>query len=112
MDFYLFCEHCGRRVSEKTYKEHRRLYFHDGKWLLVKHSEVGEISHHSDSTPLSLSLPPESVGDDSSDLSDAISIMDDAFDNGTPVSVCMHILKLLRVLTSCIKLNSELSHAW
>ena len=68
--------------SEKTYKEHRRLYFHDGKWLLTKHAEVEEVS---DSTPLSISLPPESVEDDSSDLSDAISIMDD----GTPVSVCV-----------------------
>ena len=66
MDFYLFCEHCGKRVSEKTYKEHRRLYFHDGRWL-VSHAKVEEISHHSDSTPLSISPPPESVGDDSSD---------------------------------------------
>ena len=86
MDFYQFCEHCGRRVSEKTYKEHRRLYFHDGKWLFVKHAEVEEISHHSDSTPLSISLPPESIGGDSSDFSNAVSIMDDAFDDGT----CVH----------------------
>ena len=88
MDFYQFCEHCGRRVSEKTYKEHRRLYFHDGKWLFVKHAEVKEIS---DSTPLSISLPPESIGGDSSDFSNAVSIMDDAFDDGTSVSVCMVI---------------------
>ena len=85
----MFCEHCGRRVSEKTYKEHCRLYFHDRKLLLIKHAEVEEISHHSDSTPLLISLPPESAGDDLSDLSNAISIMDDGFDDGTPVSVCM-----------------------
>lgn len=77
-------------MSKKTYRVHRRLYYHDGKWIVVKHSEIEEISHHSDSTPLSMSLPPESIGDDSSDPSNAISFMDDACDDAWYAVQCVH----------------------
>lgn len=30
---YRVCGHCDKRVSEKTYKEHCRLYFHDQRWV-------------------------------------------------------------------------------
>ena len=30
---YRICGHCEKRVSEKTFKEHRRLFFHDQKWI-------------------------------------------------------------------------------
>lgn len=69
MDTYQFCEHCNKRVSVKTFKEHRRLYFHEGKWLFTrKNLELDEANHHSDaadSSSISISLP-ESLPDNSS----------------------------------------------
>ena len=68
MDIYRFCEHCNRRVSEKTFKEHRRLYFHKGKWLFTREDEEARHRRRSDSddsSALSISLP-ESVPDNSS----------------------------------------------
>jgi hypothetical protein len=69
MDIYRFCEHCNRRVSEKTFKEHRRLYFHEKSgYLPVKATErlashgtepdreVELVTGH-DSSALSISLP-------------------------------------------------------
>ena len=84
MDIYRFCEHCNKRVSEKTFKEHRRLYFHEGKWLFTR--EDVEARHHrsdsDDSSALSISLP-ESVPDNSSvkiDSEISINPEDVAFD--------------------------------
>jgi hypothetical protein len=56
-------------VSEKTFKEHRRLYFHEGKWLFTREGQElvkAETGHDSDdSSALSISLP-ESVPEKSS----------------------------------------------
>ena len=50
---YRFCEHCDKRVSQKTFKEHRRLYYHEGEWLTARREE-DESSN--DSTPLNFSI--------------------------------------------------------
>ena len=70
MDIYRFCEHCNKRVSEKTFKEHRRLYFHEGKWLFTRRDPELEVENRhrdsdDDSSALSISFP-ESVPDNSS----------------------------------------------
>lgn len=75
MDIYRFCKHCNKRVSEKTFKEHRRLYFYEGKWLFTREGlEQLETRHcHSDSddsSVLSVSLP-ESVPERSSEKMDS-----------------------------------------
>lgn len=75
MDIYRFCEHCNKRVSEKTFKEHRRLYFYEGKWLFTREGlEQLETRHYhsdsDDSSVLSVSLP-ESVPERSSEKMDS-----------------------------------------
>lgn len=32
-ELYRVCGHCEKLVSEKTFKEHRRLFFHDHTWI-------------------------------------------------------------------------------
>ena len=51
---YRVCGHCDRSLGEKTYKEHKRNYFHDGEWITsedlatkapssVESSEIGSF---------------------------------------------------------------------
>ena len=48
------CGHCGKRLSIKSLKEHRRLYFHDGKWLRNDEQDLRDRSSRS-SSPISVS---------------------------------------------------------
>ena len=53
------CGHCDQLLSEKTLKEHRKLYFNDanGAWIRFR----GEDDHNSRcSSPLCVSLPSDS----------------------------------------------------
>ena len=51
----------NKSVSEKTFEEHRRLYFHEGKWLFTSEGLELETRHcrsdSDDSSVLSVSLP-------------------------------------------------------
>lgn len=59
----LFCGHCDIYVNEKTYKEHRKLYCIDGKWLKSGHLQSDSSRS---SSPLDLdysSLDTQSLDD-------------------------------------------------
>ena len=60
----LFCGHCHMYMNEKTYKEHRRLYCIDGKWLKPDH--VQSDSSRS-SSPLDQEVESSSLGTQSRD---------------------------------------------
>ena len=49
---YRVCGHCDKRVSEKTYKEHCRLFLHDQQWV-----KDGQFSRAS--SPICVSDPPD-----------------------------------------------------
>ena len=51
---YRVCGHCDKRVSEKTYKEHCRLFLHDQQWV-----KDGQFSRAS--SPICVSDPPDST---------------------------------------------------
>ena len=56
---YRMCGHCDQLLSEKTLKEHRKLYFNDanGTWIRFR----GEDDHNIRcSSPLCVSLPSDS----------------------------------------------------
>ena len=36
METHQICGHCGKSLGEKTYKEHKRLYYHEGRWIKQK----------------------------------------------------------------------------
>ena len=54
----MLCGHCFKRLSLKTYKQHRRLYCHSGNWCNVSQPQ----KHNDDSSSISLS---DSSSDDS-----------------------------------------------
>ena len=56
MDLYLVCGHCNKLVSEKTFKEHKRLFFHEQGWVRESNAEDGRSRN---SSPLCLSDPSE-----------------------------------------------------
>ena len=66
MSVYQVCGHCKKKVSEKTFKEHRRLFFHDHQWIseLCINQEMNEGDSRA-SSPLSLasSMSSESQED-------------------------------------------------
>ena len=45
------CEHCGKLLTLKAYKEHRRLFYHQGQWLTV----TANRSRSRSSSPIDLS---------------------------------------------------------
>ena len=47
------CGHCEKLVSEKTFKEHHRLFYHDGQWM-TEHTRPSDDASSRDSSPLSL----------------------------------------------------------
>ena len=56
---YRRCGHCEKTISEKTYKEHHRLFFHDGEWLKDSSSAsvaatVQDDQFSRESSPLSI----------------------------------------------------------
>ena len=58
---YCECGHCHKRVSTKTFKEHQRLYYHEGKWIERGH-ETCELDSRS-SSPMTLSDPASSTAE-------------------------------------------------
>lgn len=77
MDLYRVCGHCKKLVSEKTFKEHKRVFFHEQGW--VKESVVAEDVRSRNSSPLCMS-------DLSSEMPSCISNYD--LDNTTNSSNC------------------------
>lgn len=70
---YRVCGHCDKRVSEKTYKEHRRLFFNDHQWV-----KDGPFSRSS--SPLCVSDPPDSMSGASQpqhELDEAVDVSDE-----------------------------------
>ena len=45
MSDHIYCNHCESLLSSKIFKEHHRIYFHQGRWLKA------EDSHNSSSNP-------------------------------------------------------------
>ena len=57
---YRVCGHCCQQLSEKAFKEHKKLYFHDGVWLTESKLERGCFSDADRSSePMSVSDPPD-----------------------------------------------------
>ena len=52
---YRRCGHCEKLVSEKTFKEHHRLFYHEGQWM-TEHTRPFDDASSRDSSPLSLQL--------------------------------------------------------
>ena len=83
---YQVCGHCDKIVSQKTFKEHRHLFFQDHQWI----KEVRLESRAS--TALSVSDPPESMsGASQHEPEDDVHIFDEddttsfpAFEDFTP----------------------------
>lgn len=55
---YQVCGHCGRCLGEKTYKEHKRLYYHDSVWISEKDLLPKKPSDGSDSSKVCSFEPP------------------------------------------------------
>lgn len=55
---YRVCGHCDKLVSEKTFKEHKRLFFHGEDWIR-KESAGDQPQGSRNSSPLCLSDPSE-----------------------------------------------------
>ena len=36
METHRVCGHCGKSLGEKTFKDHKRLYYHEGRWIKQK----------------------------------------------------------------------------
>ena len=70
IDIYRFCQHCNKQVSEKTFKEHRHLYFHEEKWLFSRKDPELDVEtrhcHHDSGNDLSALYHFLSVPDNSS----------------------------------------------
>ena len=70
------CGHCDKTLGAKAYKEHRRHYFHDGRWMraefVTTYKEDSPVS--TDSSAIILSDPP-------SDASGELSSDQDEFEN-------------------------------
>ena len=56
---YRVCGHCHRKLSEKAFKEHQRLYLEGGVWLTEAKIECGISSSDELSEPVDLSDPPD-----------------------------------------------------
>ena len=53
-----YCGHCNKRLTRKTFKEHHRLYFHEGEWIGEDSLNLASTS----SSPLSSVVePPEEL---------------------------------------------------
>ena len=68
------CEHCDKTLSDKAYKEHRRLYFDKGEWMRSDHQDVESrasspicVSDPMSSVPVDLSPLPSDQGDDTNE---------------------------------------------
>ena len=56
---YAICGHCNLLLSAKTVKQHKRLFFHDGKRIIKDHEDDSILSDtHSSSTSSPISLSP------------------------------------------------------
>ena len=66
------CGHCGAELGIKTYKEHKKLFYQEGRWLKLDLSRANpttaplEIPESSHSSSITLSDPGESIGASSS----------------------------------------------
>ena len=67
------CGHCNKLLTEKTFKEHRRLFYDDGEWL--QQSSLNETSRLSSrsSSPMSGVFEIGDMISDTEDLQDALS---------------------------------------
>ena len=68
------CGHCDKTLSDKAYKEHRRLYFDKGEWMRSDHQDVESrasspicVSDPMCSVPVDLSPLPSDQGDDANE---------------------------------------------
>ena len=70
------CGHCNKLLTEKTFKEHRRLFYDDGEWLqqssLDRMNETSRLSSRS-SSPMSGVFEIGDMISDTEDLQDALS---------------------------------------
>ena len=48
---YRRCCHCKKVVSEKTFKHHDRLYFHEGEWITTE--DIDRATSSRESSPFS-----------------------------------------------------------
>ena len=55
---FKLCGHCFKRLSLKTYKQHRRLYCHSGIWC-----NVSQLRKHNEDDSSSISLSDTSSDD-------------------------------------------------
>ena len=69
---YSLCGHCDQLLSEKTLKEHKRLYFHDGQWIRAQSIEDEQQSVAS--SPISLSSADSLSKSPSDSLSSLLSL--------------------------------------
>jgi len=49
MESYRVCGHCGKSLGEKTFKDHKRLYYHDDRWITQQELLPQEESSNSSS---------------------------------------------------------------
>lgn len=70
------CGHCGAKLGIKAYKEHKKLFYQEGRWLKLDLSHANpsnaplEIPESSHSSSITLSDPGGSIGASSSDRVD------------------------------------------
>ncbi len=84
---YQECGHCEKKVSLKTYKEHRRLYFHDGRWIKPSQGTCGEDSRSS--SPMCVSDPHDSITEDPQSGN---ALLDDLYDEPESVFAELEVL--------------------
>lgn len=51
------CGHCDKPLGHKAFKEHKRLYFHDGKWVKLESVVTEDGGESPPMSPLILSDP-------------------------------------------------------
>ena len=84
---YAICGHCNQLLSAKTVKQHRRLFFHDGKWIIKAHEDGSILSDthgSSASSPISLSPCASDCGSDFGSESALNQCMDVEQDDSAP----------------------------
>lgn len=64
---FQYCGHCEQSVSLKTFKEHQRLYFYDGRWIKQRDMR-SEGARSRSSSPLTISDPPTPIITNFSDI--------------------------------------------
>jgi len=47
MESYRVCGHCGKCLGEKTFKDDRRLYYHEERWITQQELPQEENSNSS-----------------------------------------------------------------